>query len=428
MLKNIILNSISSIRGNIKLPGSKSISNRVLLLSSLSKGITYIKNLLISDDIKYMLKALKILGIKIIFYKKKTECKIIGKGKPIKIKNFHTLFLGNAGTVMRPLLAVLSLKKNKLLLTGNKRMQERPIKHLVNALRQGGAIINYSDKKNFPPILLNGGFKGGKIILNGTISSQFLSALLIASPMAIKNTKIIIKGKLVSKPYIKMTLILMKKFGVYVENNNYKIFNIIGRQKYYTPGNYFIEGDASSASYFLAASAIKGGIVNVKGINKNSIQGDIFFSYILKKMGVSIIWKNNYIICIKKNIYSINLDLNSIPDAAMTIAIVSLFSKGTTVIKNIFNWRVKETDRLKAMSTELKKIGAIVIEGKDFISITSPKKFLYSKIETYDDHRIAMCFSLISLSNIKVKILNPSCVNKTFPMYFKFFNSICNFL
>ncbi|WP_343190144.1 3-phosphoshikimate 1-carboxyvinyltransferase [Buchnera aphidicola (Mollitrichosiphum nigrofasciatum)] len=424
MKKNITLKSISSISGLIKLPGSKSISNRVLLLSALSNGITTIKNLLQADDVSCMLNALKILGIKTVVSNNGSECKVFGIGKIPKVLEFSNFFLGNAGTVIRPLLAVLSIPKHQLVLTGNSRMQERPIGHLVDALRQGGAVINYVNNSNYPPILINGGFEGGEIFLNGNISSQFLSALLIAAPMAKKNTKITIIGNLVSKPYVDMTLMLIKKFGVCIKNKDYKIFEISGKQNYSTIGKYYVEGDASAASYFLAAAAIKGGKVVVKGIDLKSIQGDIYFAHILRKMGAIIKWKKNHIICIRKNLYGVDLDMNHIPDAAMTIAIVALFAQGVTTIRNIYNWRVKETDRLKAMSIELKKIGALIIEGKDFISIIPPKNFLFSSIETYEDHRMAMCFSLISLSNQSVKIIDPLCTSKTFPQYFELFNNI----
>lgn len=421
---SLTLNPITYINGNVQLPGSKSISNRVLLLSAVAHGKTYLRNLLVSDDIYHMLHALKKIGIKYTLYNNNTECKIYGQGGPFSIKEKLSFFLGNAGTVMRPLVAMFSLKKNSILLTGDNRMKERPIHHLVDVLRQGGATIEYCDNKYYPPIHVKGGFLGGKLKINGSISSQFLSALLMSAPLASLDTEITVKGELVSKPYIDITLNLIKSFGVLIHNDAYRFFYIKGNQKYQSPGKYWIEGDASSASYFLAAAAIKGGTVCVTGIGSKSIQGDIDFANVLKNMGAIINWGDEFISCTRNTLYAVNLDMNHIPDSAMTIAVVALFAKGTTTIRNVYNWRVKETDRLAAMSTELRKIGAEIIEGKDYISITPPKKFLNANIETYNDHRIAMCFSLISLSDAIVSIINPKCTSKTFPNYFPVLSSI----
>ncbi|QCI26006.1 3-phosphoshikimate 1-carboxyvinyltransferase [Buchnera aphidicola] len=425
MVNFLTLKPIDKISGSIQLPGSKSISNRVLLLSAISDGTTYIKNLLYSDDIIYMLNALRKIGIKYRLFNK-TECIIWGCKNIFQYKPNISLFLGNAGTAVRPLTAILSLQKNKIIITGDDRMKERPIKDLIDALQQGGGNIEYLEQKNYLPICLKGGFSGGNIFINGDISSQFLTSLLIAAPLANVDTNIIIRGTLVSIPYIDITLKIMQDFGIIVHNYDYKKFYIPAKQKYKSPKEYYIEGDASSATYFLAAAAIKGRYIKVKGINKYSIQGDIKFIDVLKKMGAKIIWGRNYVECIKKNILKgINLDANTIPDAAMTIAMLALFTDGSsTTIKNIYNWRVKETDRLHAMATELKKVGAIVTEGKDFIIIHPPKKIIYSKINTYNDHRIAMCFSLIALSNQSVTIINPECVSKTFPNFFNLFNKI----
>ncbi|CAL4042817.1 3-phosphoshikimate 1-carboxyvinyltransferase [Buchnera aphidicola (Takecallis arundicolens)] len=423
----LTLSSISEIKGSINLPGSKSISNRVLLLAAISSGTTYIKNLLNSDDVIYMLDALKMLGIK-YYFKNKTDCIIQGCENILQYKSGISLFLGNAGTAVRPLTAILALQNKKIIITGNDRMKERPIKDLIDALIQGGGNIKYLGQKHYLPIQVQGGFQGGKIYVNGEISSQFLTSLLIAAPLAKIDTKIILNSMLVSKPYIDMTLKIMKDFGIILYNNNYKTFTIPAKQKYQSPGKYFIEGDLSSATYFLAAAAIKGKSVKVYGINKHSIQGDIYFVDILKRMGAKIIWGENYIKCIQGKLKGIQLDANDIPDAAMTIAMLALFTDGSsTTINNIYNWRVKETDRLYAMSTELKKIGAIIKEGKDFIFIKPPKKFIYSHINTYNDHRMAMCFSLLALSNQSVTIINPECVSKTFPQYFYEFQKISRF-
>ncbi|QCI20448.1 3-phosphoshikimate 1-carboxyvinyltransferase [Buchnera aphidicola (Brachycaudus cardui)] len=424
MQDSLNLPPISYVNGTVYLPGSKSISNRVLLLSSMAKGRTHLTNLLNSDDIRYMLESLKKIGIQYFLSNDKKECHIEGIGQAFQLSKPLSLFLGNAGTAMRPLLSALSVYKNNVVLSGDDRMHERPIEHLVDALRQGGANIEYENKQGYPPIRTRGGFIGGSIILNGNISSQFLTSLLMIAPLAFKDTTIFIKGHLVSKPYIDITINLMKSFFINIKHDSYNVFYIQGRQQYKTPGKFMIEGDASSASYFLAAAAIKGGSIKVVGVGKNSIQGDIQFANVLEKMGAKIFWENDFITCTRNTLNAIDLDMNHIPDAAMTIAIVALFSKGTTIIRNIYNWRVKETDRLSAMSIELKKIGAIVEEGKDFLSITPPVFFKYSNINTYNDHRIAMCFSLVSLSEIGVNILNPSCTAKTFPSYFKDFLSI----
>ncbi|QIE02024.1 3-phosphoshikimate 1-carboxyvinyltransferase [Buchnera aphidicola] len=420
------LKPISYVNGTIDLPGSKSITNRVLLIASMSVGTTYLTNLLYSHDTECMLNALKKLGINYNLSNDKKRCSVLGIGQSFNISKSLYLNLGNAGTAIRPLLAALSLNNNNIYLSGDDRMHERPIKDLVDALKQGGAVIEYEKNIGYPPIRTKGGFIGGDVILNSNISSQFLTSLLISSPLALKDTTIYIKKGLISKPYIDITLSLIKSFGVNITHNSYNIFYIKGNQKYITPGQYNIEGDASSASYFLAAAAIKGGKVKVVGVGKKSIQGDINFAHVLEKMGAKIFWEDYSITCVRNTLQSVDLDMNHIPDSAMTIAMVALFAQGTTIIRNIYNWRVKETDRLSAMTQELRKIGAIVEEGKNFLSISPPKHFKYSNIETYNDHRIAMCFSLICLSGIGVNILNPNCVSKTFPNYFKYFLSICH--
>ncbi|QJC33763.1 3-phosphoshikimate 1-carboxyvinyltransferase [Enterobacteriaceae endosymbiont of Donacia provostii] len=432
-MKNILfLKPVKKIQGTIKLPGSKSISNRVLLLSALSKGNTELVNLLDSDDVQHMLNALQKLGINYTLSNNKKNCFIIGNNGYFKPINKIKLYLGNAGTVIRPLTALLSLNNTcDIILTGEPRMKERPIKHLVDTLKTGGAKISYLENKYFPPIHLRGGFKNyinNNLVIDGSISSQFLTSLLIISPLLNYDTLINVNGHLVSKPYIDMTIKLMKIFGINVNNNNYKQFKIIGKQTYISPKKYVIEGDASSASYFLAAAAIKGGTVILKNLNNKSIQGDIKYVNILKKMGAIISYGSNYISCTKKGILqSINMDLNDIPDVAMTLAVVSLFAKGITTIKNIYNWRVKETDRLTAMSNELKKTGAIIITGKDFITIKPPKYIKKTIIETYNDHRIAMCFSLLSLSKNPVIIINPNCTTKTYPNFFTEFKKISHY-
>ncbi|PHM74608.1 3-phosphoshikimate 1-carboxyvinyltransferase [Xenorhabdus kozodoii] len=423
-MQSLTLRPISRINGTINLPGSKSVSNRALLLAALAKGTTRLTNLLDSDDIRYMLNALAALGISCRLSADRTICEVDGIGGCITDKHGIELFLGNAGTAMRPLAAALCLGNNSLdrsmsvVLTGEPRMKERPIGHLVDALRQGGAEIDYLEQEHYPPLHIKGGFSGGKITVDGRVSSQFLTALLMAAPLAANDTEIRIQGDLVSKPYIDITLALMKSFGVAVNNQQYQVFHIKGQQQYLSPGHYLVEGDASSASYFLAAAAIKGGIVRVTGIGKNSLQGDTKFANVLEQMGAIIRWGDDFIECERGTLTGIDMDMNAIPDAAMTIATTALFAQGETIIRNIYNWRVKETDRLHAMATELRKIGAEVEEGHDYIRISPPEKFHHAEIETYNDHRIAMCFSLVALSDTPVTILDPGCTAKTFPDYF----------
>ena len=325
---------------------------------------------------------------------------------------------------MRPLTAALSLGNNNIVLTGEPRMKERPIGHLVDSLRQGGAKIDYLENEGYPPLHIHGGFIGGNIQVNGSVSSQFLTALLMASPLAPNDTEITIIGDLVSKPYIDITIKMMAIFGVTVTNHHYQKFTIRGNQSYQSPGSYLVEGDASSASYFLAAAAIKGGTVRVTGIGKKSLQGDTQFAHVLEKMGAKITWADDYIECTRCELNGIDMDMNHIPDAAMTIATTALFAKGPTTIRNIYNWRVKETDRLYAMATELRKVGATVDEGEDYITIVPPAKLTHAEIKTYNDHRIAMCFSLVALSDTPVTILDPKCTMKTFPDYFEQFKRL----
>jgi len=424
-MNSLTLEPIEKIEGEVNLPGSKSLSNRALLLASLAKGTTTISNLLKSDDTRYMLQALQVLGIEYNLSEDKTQCTIVGNGGVLKHSDTIALFLGNAGTAMRPLTAVLCLGEGSYTLTGDPRMKERPIGHLVDALRDGGASIDYLESEGYPPLQINAnGLLGGAVAIDGSISSQFLTALLLASPMAQEDTTITIIGELVSKPYIDITLDIMHQFGVEVENKAYKTFKIKANQSYKAVEHFMVEGDASSASYFLAAAAIKGGSVKVTGISKRSIQGDIAFVDVLEKMGAEVEWGEGYVRVSKKELHSIDMDFNHIPDAAMTIATTALFAKGTTTLRNIYNWRVKETDRLFAMATELRKVGAVVEEGEDYLQITPPKVLKHATIDTYDDHRMAMCFSLLALGKASVTINEPECTAKTFPTYFEVLKTI----
>lgn len=429
----ITLEPIKKIDGNITLLGSKSLSNRALLLAALAEGTTTITNLLDSDDIRHMLNALASLGVNYQLSEDRTECKIEGLGNAFHAPTGLALFLGNAGTAMRPLTAALCLanpdnqNSQEIVLTGEPRMKERPIGHLVDALRQAGAEIDYLEQEGYPPLAIrNSGLHGGQIRIDGSVSSQFLTAFLLAAPMASADTEIKIIGELVSKPYIEITLGIMKVFGVEVQHDNYQTFYIKGQQHYRSPKQFMVEGDASSASYFLAAAAIKGKM-RVNGIGKNSIQGDRLFAEVLAKMGAKVTWADDYIEVERGELNGIDMDMNHIPDAAMTIATTALFAKGETIIRNIYNWRVKETDRLTAMATELRKIGAEVEEGMDYIKIQplALDHFQHAKIETYNDHRMAMCFALIALSNTAVTILDPKCTAKTYPTFFDDFAKVC---
>ncbi len=423
-MQSLTLSPISRINGEIHLPGSKSVSNRALLLAALAKGTTTLTNLLVSDDTAHMLNSLKALGVPFELSHQGTRCVIHGSGKPLLAQNVE-LFLGNSGTSMRSLCAALCLGQGLYTLTGEERMEERPINDLVDALRQAGAEIKYLKNDGYPPLKIQGtGLQGGQVSIDGSVSSQFLTALLMAAPMAAQDSVITIIGELVSKPYIDITLKMMQSFGIAVENLDYQQFLIKGSQHYSSPGTFLVEGDASSASYFLAAAAIKGGKVRVNGIGRASLQGDILFAEVLEEMGAKIVWADDYIEASRGELTAVDLDMNHIPDAAMTIATTALFARGTTAIRNIYNWRVKETDRLSAMATELRKVGAEVVEGNDFIEITPPKKLLHAAIDTYNDHRMAMCFSLVALSNTPVTINDPGCTSKTFPDYFGQFEKL----
>lgn len=419
------LKAIQSVSGQVTLPGSKSITNRILLLSAIADGETIIKHPLQSDDTHYMIEALKILQVDLT-QNKNGDIHIKGSQGQFKNKSAE-IFLGNAGTAFRPLTAALSFSQGNYMLSGVPRMHERPIKDLVDALLQLNANITYLNQEGYPPLKIS----PSEIIINssvkikGDISSQFLTALLMAIPLTKKEVSIEIVGDLISKPYIDITLNLMSRFGVHVKKIDWQHFLIPGSSAYVSPGEIFVEGDASSASYFLAAGALAGDI-EVKGIGENSIQGDVKFTEALALMGAKIQTLEASIKVSKvKTLQAINLDCNHIPDAAMTLAVLALFANGTTKLHNIGSWRVKETDRIKAMATELKKLGAAVVEGEDFIEITPPLHIKENvEIDTYDDHRIAMCFSLVSLKNIPITINDPACVNKTFPTYFEVLESI----
>ena len=413
--------------GTVTLPGSKSISNRALLLAALAEGTTEIHHLLNSDDTQRMLEALEALGVAID--RRDSVCIITGAAGRFATGKAD-LFLGNAGTAIRPLTAVLALMGGSYRLYGVARMHERPIGDLVDALRDLGAQIGYEEKEGFPPLQIGPGTidVSRPVHVRGDVSSQFLTALLLALPLSGRDVAVRVDGELVSRPYVEITLNLMARFGVTVQRHGWREFRLSKGSRYKTPGRYSVEGDASGASYFLAAGALGGGPVRVCGVGRNSIQGDIKFADALAALGAHIDMEEEWIEARAprhKRLRAFDLDLNHIPDAAMTLAVVALFCDGTSRLRNIANWRVKETDRLAAMATELRKLGAGVDEGNDFLEITPPAMLRSgAQIDTYDDHRIAMCFSLAALSGIAVRINDPDCVAKTYPEFFEHFGAL----
>ena len=424
-MEQLTLNASSQAQGTITLPGSKSISNRTLLLAALSQGTTEIRDLLASDDTSRMLEALEKLGVTLENFAD-NAWRVTGCGGHFPNKQAD-LFLGNAGTAFRPLTAALALAGGEYVLSGVPRMHERPIGDLVDALKQAGAEVQYLGNDGFPPLKISPPQLdlSKPIKIRGDVSSQFLTALLMALPLTKQQATIEVVGELISKPYIEITLNLMAKFGVQVQRNGWQSFTIPANSHYTSPKEIFVEGDASSASYFLAAGAIAGS-VTVTGLGKDSIQGDVRFAEALAQMGGNIDYGDNHITANKAaQIQTIDLDCNHIPDAAMTLAILALFAKGTSTLRNIASWRVKETDRIAAMATELRKVGATVEEGADYITITPPATLIPNAvIDTYDDHRMAMCFSLVSLGGVPIIINDPNCVAKTFPHYFAEFKKL----
>ena len=434
-MESLDLTLASSAQGVVRLPGSKSISNRILLLATLAEGETQVRELLASDDTARMLEALTALGVSIA-HSGDNDYRVRGIGGQSKVRfpvAEADLFLGNAGTAFRPLTAVLAMAEGNYRLSGVPRMHQRPIGDLVDALRQLGAEINYLGSDGFPPLEIKPAhIHAGRVTLRGNISSQFLTGLLLALPLsetvAGEGMTIEVIGELISRPYVELTIALMARFGVRVEHDDWQCFTLCGGQYYRSPGEIFVEGDASSASYFLAAGAIGGGPVRVEGVGRGSLQGDIRFAEALQKMGADITFGDNWIEACAPNsgrLRPIDIDCNHIPDAAMTLAVAALFADGVTVLRNIASWRVKETDRLEAMARELRKLGAEVEEGVDFLRIEPlpSHQFRSAEIDTYDDHRMAMCFSLASLGT-PLRINDPNCVAKTFPDYFEKFSAI----
>ncbi len=436
---------LATASGSVQLPGSKSISNRVLLLAALSQGSTTIHDLLDSDDTRVMLQALQQIGcvVEPAAVVPGQPLRITGLGGKLPSADLHQLFLGNAGTAMRPLTAALSLLGGNFEMSGVPRMHERPIGDLVDALRQLGCQIDYLGNEGYPPLRiapadLSQLDRSQPIRVRGDISSQFLTALLMALPLIAQQQAVHIEvvGELISKPYIHITLELLARFGIVVANDNWQRFTIPAGSRYQSPGEVYVEADASSASYFIALGAISTGArgqngIKVLGVGKDSIQGDIRFVEAAQAMGAVVESGPNWLHISRGSwpLKAIDLDCNHIPDAAMTLATMALYATGSTTLRNIASWRVKETDRIAAMACELRKLGATVEEGPDFIRITPPAQpsdWKAASIHTYDDHRVAMCFSLAAFNpaGLPVRIEDPKCVGKTFPDYFEAFFSV----
>lgn len=422
----IDLPQLLSASGTVRLPGSKSISNRVLLLAALAAGTTEVRDLLASDDTERMLEALQALGVGVTHLGGE-NWRIDGCGGVFRTEAAE-LFLGNAGTAFRPLTAALALAGGDYVLKGVPRMHERPIGDLVDGLRQLGAQIDYLGEPGYPPLRIRHRLPDAaaeRISVRGDVSSQFLTGLLMALPLLARTVVVEVAGELISKPYIEITLATMARFGVIVEREGWQRFTVRAGSRYVAPGTVYVEGDASSASYFLALGAIGGGPVRVEGVGSESIQGDVKFAEALRQMGAIIDTGPNWMSARAPagGLRGLELDCNHIPDAAMTLATTALFAQGATKLTNIASWRVKETDRIAAMATELRKLGAVVEEGADYIRVTPVERVQPAAIATYDDHRMAMCFSLAAFAT-PLRINDPNCVAKTFPDYFARFATV----
>ena len=431
--------------GTVALPGSKSISNRVLLLSALSAGSTVVHDVLDSDDTRVMLTALATLGCGIA--RNGSTVTITGLDGRLPTGSQAELFMGNAGTAIRPLTAALAVLGGDFMLTGVPRMYERPIGDLVDALRQLGCAVDYAGQDGYPPLRIGTAPAlrlDTPIRVRGDVSSQFLTALLMALPLvATRDIVIEVVGELISKPYVEITLNLLQRFGIAVARDSWQRFTIPAGSRYQSPGEIHVEADASSASYFIALGAIAaapGQALRIEGVGAASIQGDIRFIEAAQAMGAHVDAGPNWL-AVSRGAWplkAIDLDCNHIPDAAMTLAVMALYADGTSRLTNIASWRVKETDRIAAMATELRKFGAEVEEGPDFLRITPPpvaQPWPPAAIHTYDDHRVAMCFSLAAFHGLRagahahattpVRILDPRCVAKTFPDYFEALLAVC---
>jgi 3-phosphoshikimate 1-carboxyvinyltransferase len=432
--------------GTVRLPGSKSLSNRALLLAALADGATQLSGLLDADDTRVMIVALRALGIAVSLDGDRARVAGCGGAFPVRQAELH---LGNAGTAMRPLAAALAFAGGSYRLDGVARMRERPIGDLVDALNGMGARISYLGARGYPPLLIEPAGTGSAVApaasdrgirVRGDVSSQFLSALLMAAPAQapVEGLRIEVEGTLISQPYVAMTVAMMRAFGARVQQSG-SVFRVeAGR--YRSPGHFAIEGDASGASYFLALGAIAGGPVRVQGVGSASVQGDVAFARVLADMGARIDWGPDWIEAAAPAegalhvpphvpphvpLRALDTDATAIPDAAMTLAVLGLFASGTTRLHGIGSWRVKETDRIHAMATELARLGATVDSGPDWLTVVAPAIWREATIETYDDHRMAMCLALAAAGGVPVHIRDPGCVAKTYPDYFDELERLC---
>ncbi len=414
----LTIEPFSRAQGEVRLPGSKSISNRALLLAALASGTTELQRLLEADDTRVMIAALRALGVAI--HLDDESATIVGCNGSFPARDGE-LHLGNSGTSMRSLTAALAFAGGRYRLDGVARMRERPIGELVDALNALGARISYVGKHGYPPLQIEPAALAVRdsVEIKGDVSSQFVSGLLMAAPLVAPPTGLCVQvpGTLISQPYVALTLALMQRFGVEVERAGQQF--VAPRAGYRSPGTYAIEGDASSASYFLALGAVAGGPVRTVGAGSASVQGDVAFANLLERMGAKVQWGRDWIeVRAGSTLRAVDADVSAIPDAAMTAAVAALFAQGRTVLRGIGPWRLKETDRIAAMATELGKLGADVDSGPDWLSIHAPAALGEATIDTYDDHRIAMCFSLAAAGGAPVHIRDPQCVEKTFPGYF----------
>jgi 3-phosphoshikimate 1-carboxyvinyltransferase len=412
-------------RGSVRPPGSKSIGNRVLPLAAMASGTTYLANLPDGEDVELMRAALVRLGIPM--RENEGNLEVTGLGGPMRADAPVDLFLGNSGTATRILTALLAAGNGTFGVDGVARMRERPIRDLVDALRPlaGDTRIGYGGREGFPPLRIEArGLAGGTTRIKGDVSSQFLTGLLMALPLCRGPVEVEVDGVLVSAPYVDLTLRVMEAFGAKVANDAFRRFSHPGPRAYASPGRYMVEPDASSASYFLAAGAIAGGPVEVKGIGKDSLQGEARFATVLERMGAKVEYGRDFIRVAGAPLKGVEADMDLMSDTGMTLAVAALFAEGPTLIRNIGNWRVKETDRIKAMATELRKVGAAAEEGPDWLRVEPPARLRTAAIDTYQDHRMAMCFSLVSLGGVPITIRDPGCVRKTYPGYFEAFRSL----
>lgn len=434
--EQLVLEPVTKAKGTVQLPGSKSISNRVLLLAAITQGTTTLHGVLASDDTRVMIESLHKMGVTTTVLSDHSYQ--IDGGIPFA-NTTADLFLGNAGTAVRSLTAALALMGGQFTLSGIERMHERPIGDLVDALQAAGADIHYLQNKGYPPLKIGPvNLDLSKAIkVKGSVSSQFLTALLMAAPIATAQTKtdlvIEVEGELISQPYIAITLDIMARFGVEVKHDsNWQRFVISQKAQYVSPGDFYIEGDASSASYFLALGAIAGGPVDIQGVGSSSVQGDVQFAKVMQQMGATIEYFPNAMrvtgkkVALGEKLNAFDLDFNLIPDAAMTAAAIAIYADGPCTLRNIASWRVKETDRIDAMQNELRKLGAKIESGNDWLRVypIEEGQWQRAEIKTYDDHRMAMCLSLAAFGPVPVTILDPDCVSKTFPHYFSVFNEL----